>query len=76
MKQLKQAIYSLENSKNSLHNDSLYKSGLVEQRKELALIRSQLSDKKKELVYEVSHSRHTCTFPYCIMQLRPARLRC
>jgi hypothetical protein len=31
----------------------------VEQRKELALIRSQLSDKKKELVYEVSHSLAT-----------------
>ena len=53
MKHLKQAIYNLENSKNSLHNDSLYKSGLLEQRKELALIRSQLLDKKKELVFEV-----------------------
>ncbi|ELR19484.1 UV radiation resistance associated protein [Acanthamoeba castellanii str. Neff] len=53
MKHLKQAIYNLENSKNSLHNDSLYKSGLLEQRKELALIRSQLLDKKKELVFEL-----------------------
>ncbi len=58
MKHLKQAIYNLENSKNSLHNDSLYKSGLLEQRKELALIRSQLLDKKKELVFEVHAHAH------------------
>lgn len=53
LKQLKQAIHNLESNKNSLYNDSLYKSGLLEQRKELAILRTRLSDKRKERIFEL-----------------------
>lgn len=63
MKQLKQAIYNLENNKNSLYNDSLYKSGLLEQRKELGFLRGQLADRRKERIFEVGpqHTHPTYT---------------
>jgi len=53
MEHLKKAIGTLAKCEGCLYNDDSYKAGLLDQRTELALVRSQTASKRKELIFEL-----------------------